>query len=99
MFERLYLHEVPLQHSCKKVQSITGKKKEEEIFQTKKDFIICSKLIINELGCCSTGSDNAYFANNEQASFAVLTAAFCFAHADHDLTKLKLHNILISKNC
>ena len=29
MFERLYLHDVTLQYSCKKVQSTTGKKKNE----------------------------------------------------------------------
>ena len=28
--------------------------------------------------------------NNEQASIAVFTAAFCFAHAKHSLVKLKL---------
>ena len=62
----------------------------KKIFQTKKDFITCSKLIINELGRCQTRSDNAYFANNEQAWLAC-TAAFCFAHAEHNLMKLKLY--------
>ena len=42
----------------------------------------CSKLIINELGRCPTRSDNVYFANNEKASLAVFTAAFCFAHVE-----------------
>ena len=52
----------------------------------------CSKLIIIELGCCSTRSDNLYFANNEQASLVVFTAAFCFVHAKYNLIKLKLYN-------
>ena len=63
----------------------------KQIFQNKKDFITFSKLIINELVCCPTRSDNIYFANNEQASLA-FTAAFCFAHAEHNLIKLKLYN-------
>ena len=46
-------------------------------------------MIINELGRCPTRSDNVYFANNEQASLA-FTAAFCFAHAEHNLIKLKV---------
>ena len=32
-----------------------------------------------------------YFANNKQASLA-FTAAFCFAHAEHNLVKPKLYN-------
>ena len=91
MFEGLYFHEVTLQYSSKKAQSTTGNKKVKEIFQTKKDFIICSELVINQLGRCPTRSDNAYFANNEQASLA-FTAAFCFVHAEHNLIKLKLYN-------
>ena len=51
-----------------------------------------SKLIINELGRCPTKSDNVYFANNEQASLAVYTAAFCFAYAEHNLIKFHLYN-------
>ena len=47
--------------------------------------------MINELGPSPTRSDNVYFANNEQASLA-FTAAFCFAHAEHNLIKLKLYN-------
>ena len=84
MFERLDFHEVTLLYSCKKVQSTTGKKKVKQIFQIKKDFITCSKLIINELGRCPTILDHVCFANNEQASLAVFTAAFCFAHAEHN---------------
>ena len=57
------------------------------MFQTKKDFINCSKLIINELGRCPTISDNVYFANNEQASLA-FTAVLCFAHVKHNLIKV-----------
>ena len=46
-------------------------------------------MIINELGRCSTRSD-VYFAYNKQALFAVFTVKFCFAHAKHNLIKLKL---------
>ena len=60
------------------------------MFQTKKDFITCSKLIIKELVRCPTRSDSVYVANNEQASLA-FTAAFCFVHAEHNLIKLKLY--------
>ena len=60
------------------------------MFQAKKDFITCSKLIINELGRCPTRSDNVCFDNNEQASLA-FTAAFCFAHAEYNLIKLKVN--------
>ena len=74
------------------MQSTTAKKKVKEIFQTKKDFITCSKLIINKLGRSPTRSDNIYFANNEQASLAVFTAVVCFTHAEHNLIKLKLYN-------
>ena len=62
------------------------------MFQTKKGFITCSKLMINELVCYPTRSENAYFVNNEQASIAVFTAVFCFTHAEHNLVKLKLYN-------
>ena len=48
-------------------------------------------MIINELVRCPTRSGNLYFANNEQASLA-FAAAFCFAHAEHNLIKLKLYN-------
>ena len=71
------------------MQSTTCKKKGKQIFQTKKGFITCFKLIINEPGRCPTRSDNVYFANNEQASLA-FTAAFCFANAGHNLIELKL---------
>ena len=89
MFERLYFHEVTLQYFSEKVQSTTGKKKVKQIFQTKKDFITCSKLMINKLERCPTRSDNVYFVNNKEASLA-FTAAFCFAHAEHNLIKLRL---------
>ena len=72
------------------MQSTTGKKKVEEILQTKKGFITCSKLMINELGRPPTGLENVCFANNEQASTAVFTVEFCFTHAEHNLIKLKL---------
>ena len=74
------------------MQSTTGKKKVKQIFQTKKGFKTYSKLIINELGRCLTKSDNVYFANNEQALLPFFTAAFCFAHPEHNLIELKLYN-------
>ena len=64
----------------------------KQIFKTKKDFVTCLKLMINELACFPTRSENVYFANNEQASIAVFTAVFCFTHAEHHLIKLKLYN-------
>ena len=67
-------------------------KKVKQIFQTKKGFITCSKLMINELGRCPTSSENVYFANDEQASMAVFTSVFCFTQAEHNLIKLKLYN-------
>ena len=48
--------------------------------------------MINELAGSPTRSENVCFANNEQASIAVLTAVFCFTHAEHHLTKLKLYD-------
>ena len=54
------------------------------MFQTKKDFTTCSKLIIKELGSFTIRSDNAYFANNEQVSLV-----FFIAHAKRNLIKLK----------
>ena len=52
------------------------------MFQTKKDFITYSKLIINELWRCPTRSDNVYSDNNEQVSLGAFTALFCFTHAE-----------------
>ena len=57
-------------------------------------------IFINKLGHCPTRSDNAHFANNEQASLAVFTAAFCFqlqhpwfyTCRTYNLIKLKLYN-------
>ena len=48
--------------------------------------------MINELVGSLTRSEHVYFANNEQASIAVFTAVFCFAHAKYHLIKLKLYN-------
>ena len=48
--------------------------------------------MINELAGSSSRSENVYFAYNEQASIAVFTAVFCFAHGEHHLIKLKLYN-------
>ena len=47
--------------------------------------ITCSKLMINELGCSPTRSEKFYYGYNEQASVAVFTAVFCFAHASQNL--------------
>ena len=57
------------------------------MFQTNKDFITCSKLIINELGGFPIRSDNVYFVNNEQGSLV-----FFIAHAEHNLINLNLYN-------
>ena len=92
MFQRLYFHEVTLQYICTKVKSTTSIKKVKQIFQTKKDFITCSKLIINEIWRCPTRSDNVYFANNGLTSLAVFSAAFCFAHDKQNLIEPKLYN-------
>ena len=75
------------------MQSTIGKKKVKQIFQIKKGFITCPKLMINELGRSPTRLENVYFANNEQASIAIFTAVFCFTHAEHNLIKLKLYNL------
>ena len=48
--------------------------------------------MINELRLCPTRSENAYFANNKQASISVLTAVFYFTHAEHNSIKLDLYN-------
>ena len=72
------------------MQSTADKKKVEWVFQTKKGFIICSKLTINELGHSPTRSENVYFADNEQVSTAVFTAVFCFRHGEHNLINLKI---------
>ena len=48
--------------------------------------------MINELAGSPTRSENAYFANNEQASISVFTAVFCFINAEHHLFKLKLYD-------
>ena len=66
------------------MQSTTGKNKAKQIIKTDKDFITWSKFIINELVRYPPGSDDAYFAKNEQALLAVFTAAFCFAHAEYN---------------
>ena len=67
----------------RKIQSTTDKKKVKQIFQTKKGFITCLKLMITELTHSSTTSENVYFANNEQDSIAVFMP---------NIIKLKLYN-------
>ena len=62
-------------------------KKVKQIFQTKNDFLTCSKLITNELEGSPIKSDNVYFANNEQGSLV-----FFIAHAEHNLINLNLYN-------
>ena len=66
----------------------TGKKKAKYVFQTKKDFITCTTLAINEFLRCHTRSDNVYFVSNGQTLLAAFTAAFCFARVDHNFIKL-----------
>ena len=48
--------------------------------------------MINELARSPTRSENVYLANNEQTSIAVLTAVFCFTHAEHNLIKQPNNN-------
>ena len=45
--------------------------------------------MINELADSPTRSVNVFFANNEQALVAVVTAVSCFTHGEHHLIKLK----------
>ena len=72
--------------------STTSKKKVKLRNSSNKEiFYNLLKVDNNELGRCPTRSDNVYFVNNEQASLA-FTAVFCFAHAKHNLIKLKLYN-------
>ena len=59
-------------------------KKSNKYFDLR-NFIIYSKLMNNKLGRCPTKSDNFYFTNNGKASPTVITAAFCFAYARHNL--------------
>ena len=44
------------------MQSTTDKKKVKKKIKTKKDFITCSKLSINELAGSPTRSENVFFA-------------------------------------
>ena len=61
-------------------------KKVKQTFQTKKDFITYSKLIIIAVfGGCPIRSDDVYFGNNEQASLV-----FLIAYAENNLIKLRL---------
>ena len=48
--------------------------------------------MIDELRRCPRRSENVYFANNEEVSISVFTAAFCFTYAKHNLIKLILYN-------
>ena len=56
----------------------------------------CSKLIINELGRCLTRPLDQIMpillSMNKHHFQSVFTAAFCFAHAEYNLNKLKLYN-------
>ena len=48
--------------------------------------------MINELAGFPTRSENAYFANNEQASIAVFTAVFCFVIDQRKLQQRAMWN-------
>ena len=69
------------------MQSTTDKKKEKnkyfkakylKIFWTKKGYITCSKLMINELARSPTRLENVNFSNNEQALITVFTAVLFY---------------------
>ena len=69
------------------MQSTKKKKKEKnkyfkakylKIFWTKKGYITCSKLMINELARSPTRLENVNFSNNEQALIAVFTAVLFY---------------------
>ena len=60
------------------MQSTTDKKKVKQICQTKKGFITCWKLMINEIARFPTRLENVYFVNNEQALIAVFTAVLFY---------------------
>ena len=70
-----------------KTKKVLSTKKLKQILPTKKDFITCSKLIINKHVGSPIKSDNVHFANNEQASLV-----FFIAHAKQNLIKLKLYS-------
>ena len=74
------------------MQSTTDNKKVKQIFQTKKGFITCSKIMINEVARSRTRSKNAYFANNEEVWIVVFTAVFCLKLAEHNSIKLISYN-------
>ena len=59
------------------------KKKKNKTFQTKKGFITCSKLMINEITRSPTRSKNIYFVNNEQALIAVFIAVLICLNLDY----------------
>ena len=59
------------------------KKKKKKTFQTKKGFITCSKLMINEITRSPTRSKNIYFVNNEQALIAVFIAVLICLNLDY----------------
>ena len=48
--------------------------------------------MVNEIARSLTWSENAYFANKEEASTAVFTAVFFFTHAEYYSIELKLYN-------
>ena len=60
--------------------------------KTKKQFIACSTLIINELRSFQTRLENFRIAKIEYALLAVFTNAFCFSHAEHNLIKVKSYS-------
>ena len=50
--------------------------------------ITCTKVIINELGCSPTRSENVYFANNEKTSIAACVTT----HSEQNLINFKLYD-------
>ena len=70
------------------------------MFQTKKYYETCSKLVINELGRCPDISFNVNFANNEQASLSVFYCCvlFCTCQTKFNQTFLiKLNYFIIDQ--
>ena len=71
------------------MQSTTDKKVNQK-FQTKKGFVTCLKLMINELTRFPTRSENVYFANMNKHQLQSLLFLFCTCRTH--LIKFKLYN-------
>ena len=81
--------------------TLKRQKQLSEVFCKKRCFPVNLAKFLRTPFFCRTTPDDCflpvrdiiiYSANNEQASFAVFTAVFCFTHAEHHLIKLKLYN-------